>query len=77
MRLPVMLGSPVLDGMSAAMRLVAGEVADTDPAVLVAVTTTRSVEPTSALTSERTASVSSEMSLQSSPVVLQSSHWYS
>jgi hypothetical protein len=43
---PVIDGKPVLLGSNAPTRLEAGDVADTDPAEFVAVTTTRNVEPT-------------------------------
>jgi hypothetical protein len=71
-RVPAMLGRPVLDGRRAPIRLVAAEIADVEPALLVAVTTTRSVEPTSAETSERAEPTAPEISLQDAPALLQS-----
>ena len=55
------------------MRLVAGEVADTDPAALVAVTTERIVPPTSPEIRLSVDPVSPLMVLHAAPVLLQSS----
>jgi hypothetical protein len=74
-RLPAIDGRDVLLGSNALTRLVAAEVAEVEPAPLVAVTTTRSVAPTSAEMSERADPTAPEISLHDAPELLQSNHW--
>jgi hypothetical protein len=74
-RVPVTLGKLVLLGKSAAISPVGAEVAEVEPAELVAVTTTRSVFPTSPETSESADPTAPEISLHDAPALLQSCHW--
>ena len=73
-RLPVTLGRPTLDAIRAPMRLVAADVADVDPAALVAVTTVLIVPPTSPEMSLRVEPISPLIALQAPPLLLHSSH---
>src|SRR4051812_10537855 len=60
----------------AATTSVAVEVADADPAVFVALTTTRIVCPTSLARRRYVGSSAPSISMQAAPDALQSSHWY-
>ena len=70
-----MLGSSLLLGSSAPMRPLAADVASVEPPALVAVTTTRTVEPTSVEMRPSVVPVAPEISLQASPLALHCSHW--
>src|SRR5258707_247020 len=69
-----MLGNAVLDGSSALITLVGSEVADVEPALFVAVTTRRVVEPIMLANSPSVVPVAPEISLQEPPDPSQSSH---
>jgi aminoglycoside phosphotransferase (APT) family kinase protein len=59
-----------------AITAVGGDAADADPALLVPVTTTSTVEPTSELPSTYVEEVAPEIAEQCAPLASQSSHWY-
>jgi len=65
----------VLLGSSAAIKPVAGDVDDVDPAMFLAVRTTRSVEPMTLVTSLNVEPVASLMFVQLAPAELHTCHW--
>ncbi len=71
---PLITGSAVFDGASGSILAVAGVVAVPEPVLLVAVTTVRSVEPTSSCVAVYFASVAALMLAHASPFSLQRLH---
>ena len=71
---PEIDGAPVFDGASASTASLAAEVAESLPPPLVAVMTTRMVEPTSAPTSSYVEPVAAGMSTQLAPAASQRRH---
>src|SRR5712672_3466531 len=69
-----MLGSPVLDGSSALITLVGSEVAEVEPELFVAVTTSRMVEPIMPVSRPSVVPVAPEISLQEPPDPSHRSH---
>src|SRR5258708_2014426 len=69
-----MLGSPVLDGSSALITLVGSEVAEVEPELSVAVTTSRIVEPIMLVSRPTVVLVAPEISLHEPPEESHSSH---
>ena len=72
---PEITGSAVFDGASGATSAVCAEVAVLEPALLLAVTATRSVPPTSSWPSVYFVSVADGMLAHDSPALLHSVHW--
>ena len=71
---PVIVGPTVFAGGAGATVEVGDDVATDEPSVFDAVTTTRTVEPTSLFASAYVLTAAPEMLLQLPPEVLQSSH---
>ncbi len=74
--MPVIAGTTVLAGGIAVTTSLAGDVAGTSPPALLAVTTTRRVEPMSAGVRSNVAAVAPETSAQLEPAASQRRHWY-
>ncbi len=74
--MPEIAGSTVFTGGAATTRAEAADVAGVEPAPLVAVTTTRSVPPTSPGTGVYVDAVADGMSAQADPAALQRRHWW-
>ena len=72
---PETAGSTVFTGAAGATSADAGDVASTEPAAFVAVTTTRSVPSTSAAVTSYVEPVAPGMSAQPFPAALQARHW--
>ncbi len=73
--MPEITGSAVLTGGSGTIGTVCGDVAAALPAAFAAVTTTRIVLPTSAVTATYVAPVAPAMSAQALPEASQRRHW--
>ena len=73
---PETIGSAVFAGASAATTPVTADVAEDDPVELLAVTTTRSVVPTSPWPSAYVAPVAPATFAHAPPDALQLCHWY-
>ena len=73
---PEITGAAVFAGACASTSSVAAEAAESEPPSLLAVTSTRIVEPTSGPTSSYVGAVAPTMSTQFAPAASQRRHWY-